>query len=247
METSETNRHRHQCFSRLRPTGCARDIRTVQHSSRQQRTSRSVLEELVSPDSQVRKQSIYSAGDHISIDFVQELPNTAGDSNKIDPFEGLQSKSGAQSTNRKVPEFGSGLPLGLRIHPSLNGEHRRLHLDFDVVPHIPIGPLRQVLSNILGIVDFRDNSDYYVSILEDMLKGIHVRCLYASPSKQAGGSAEILGWQNIERGRRFQIKEVRRAKKVPEFERNGQNYSVESYFNSEFIPHMARARKLTDN
>jgi hypothetical protein len=111
---------------------------------------------------------------------------------------------------------------------SLPGEHKRLHLDFDVVPHIPIGPLLQVLSNILGLVDFEENPDHYVPVLEDMLKGIHVRCLYAPCSKQVGGSLEILGWETIERGRRFQIKEVRRARKVSEFETNGQSYSVAS-------------------
>jgi hypothetical protein len=188
-------------------------------------------------------QSMYSAGDQISTEFVQELPNTTGHSNKIDPFEGLEPEPSANVTSRKTPEFGTGLLLGLRIHPSLNGEHKRLHLDFDVVPHIPIGPLLQVLSNILGLVDFKENPDHYVPVLKDMLKGIHVRCLYAPRSKQVGGSLEILAWETIERGRRFQIKEVRRARKVPEFEMNGQSYSVASYFNSKFTSPTSTERR----
>jgi hypothetical protein len=42
-----------------------------------------------------------------------------------------------------------------------NGEHKRPQLDFDVVPHIPIGPIQQIVSSIFGPEIFQADPDSY--------------------------------------------------------------------------------------
>ncbi|KAF1838270.1 hypothetical protein BDW02DRAFT_565086 [Decorospora gaudefroyi] len=53
----------------------------------------------------------------------------------------------------------NSFPIRARSKPRLNAEHERLHLDFDLVTCIPVGPLLQVIFGIFGNKNFSENPD----------------------------------------------------------------------------------------
>jgi hypothetical protein len=164
--------------------------------------------------------------DCINPEFVQALPASVDHPNKIDPFAGKDQKID--------PEFGSGVSLGLRIKPSFNIEHKRLHLDFDVVPHVSKGRLHEALFAIFGKTNLLASPADYLELLRELLLGIQVRCAYTPSDTTSLGldeRATLLDHSNLHKGRSFRIEDVKLPEEVPSFNESSTQHSVCSYFN----------------
>ncbi|KAF2125049.1 hypothetical protein P153DRAFT_400548 [Dothidotthia symphoricarpi CBS 119687] len=121
----------------------------------------------------------------------------------------------------------------LRNKLSVDEARKVLHLNYDVVVNVPQQPLHITLFDFFG-VDSIDENDWVniLTITKRFLKGMRVRCGYIAPNKGNGKKAEILNAEATDRGRQFQIKEIKMPTELPHFNVKDKvkDYSVESYF-----------------
>jgi hypothetical protein len=155
-------------------------------------------------------------GDNIHAEFIQSLGKVTGQVNRIDPFQSLM-------------ESGTGVPLGVRIVPSFTTEHKRLHLDFDVVPYICKRFLHDVVLDVFDRNSMLANPAEYIDVLRELFAELQVRCAYI-PSTDASTHATLLDQTNSHLGRLFRIKAIEMPDNVPEFNVNNEPHTVHSYF-----------------
>ncbi|KAH6407659.1 hypothetical protein HBI14_163420 [Parastagonospora nodorum] len=161
--------------------------------------------------------------------YIQDFPSVINGPNKINPF---------LCSQRAVPmEVGSGLSLGLRIQPSLNTDHKCLHLDFDLVAYDPKGSLHSALFDAFGKNGLLSKPLEHLTVLAGLLKGLQVRCKYVVEKDplEPGKKASLLDSKNSYRGRLFRIADV----KIPEdvkFNVGTETYTVASFFNERVLP-----------
>jgi len=164
-------------------------------------------------------------------EFVVDLPPEGKLSRRVNPFEG---------TERPGPTaIDSGLPLGVRICPSINKEHGRLHLDFDIVPYVPKGFLHEVLFAIFGKESLLDNPFGHIHMLRELFKGLQVRCAYTAPDKaglETGENAVLLGENTFHKGRQFRIADIKMLENIPDFDVGDEKHSVKSFFDNSKYP-----------
>jgi hypothetical protein len=163
-------------------------------------------------------------GHSIHTEFVQLLSTVTGQVNNVDPYEGFKQQI--------TLELGTGLSLGVRIVPSFTTEHKRLHLDFDVVPFIHKGSLHNIIFDVFGKNGLLAKPLEYIDVLRDLLAELQVRCAYIPYSTDpASDSATLLDPSESHRGRLFRIRAIEMPENVPGFNVDNEHHTVSSYFN----------------
>jgi hypothetical protein len=170
-------------------------------------------------------QAVDATGEITHAEVIQDSSLISDQFKKVDPL----NKSEREKLEAPM-EPGTGLPLGLRIFPSVN-EHRRLHLDFDIVPHAPEGYLHDIVFEMFGKTSLLGKIPGYLKVLTDVLKDLEVRCAYAPSTKAEGGKSELLKADDVSRGRRFCIRQVAMPDDVPDFIAYNETHTVSSFFN----------------
>lgn len=172
-------------------------------------------------------QVIYPRGDRLNSEFIEKLPTVDGFSGKANPFEGIE---------RPFPmERESGLPLGIRNRPSLNKEHGRLDLDFDIVPYIPEGRLHDVLFGVIGKNSFLTFPFDNLHVLKELLRGLRVRCAYTMPDT-IDIKAVVLDDESLGKGLHFRLVDMKMPDQVS-IKIDGSKLSVQDFFeSSRFFP-----------
>lgn len=123
------------------------------------------------------------------------------------------------------------VPLGLRICPSLNTEHHRLQLDFDIVPFIQQGFIHDIVVDIFRKDQIVDCSSQQFTVLEEFLKDLEVRCAYVFLNRSPGDRADLLDESNATHGRAFRIHGIKMPKDVGSFKLDDAGHTMQSFFN----------------
>ncbi|KAF1913257.1 hypothetical protein BDU57DRAFT_597645 [Ampelomyces quisqualis] len=139
----------------------------------------------------------------------------------------LRSTSSARPTDYR---------FHLRHRPSADISEKQLKVDFDVVPCIPSKNLAEVLLDMVGRTGLNEpNLDLiqsWLPTIRNSLRGVNVRCAYVPGKKTSQGrdKAELLVAGNMEKGRRFQIQDIRLPAEVAEFDVGLESYTIYEYF-----------------
>lgn len=165
---------------------------------------------------------------------LKSFEDLSGEEERIDVLRPGQS-------NHEVTK--GKFKLYIRTQPSMDVHRNLLHLDLDVVPCVPVTAIEDILTSLLGrqtIPDHNSPPDEQltvkdIEVMGNALKGLHVRCSYI-PGKRLGETrvkAEMLEGDDIrQRGRMFQIKDIKIAAAVDGFEMGKQkkSFTVYEYF-----------------
>jgi hypothetical protein len=130
----------------------------------------------------------------------------------------------------------SGYRFHLRHRPSADVSGKQLKVDFDVVPCIPSKDLAEVLLDMVGRTGLDEHNIALVRLwlptIRNSLRGVNVRCTYVPGRKtpQGRGKAELLDVENMDKGRAFQIQDIRLPAEIPTFDIGQVPYTIYKYF-----------------
>jgi hypothetical protein len=163
------------------------------------------------------READYPTGERIQASYIRALSDVGIKAKRYDPFNGkLQNDE--------------GLSFGMCIQHSFNTDHKRLHMDLEVVPYISKGILRDMIGKILG-QGFSNNPSVHIGVLTELLLDLEVQFRYFWPEKSSN-NAKTLGTATGEDscGLTFRIRNVKMPGEVPEFDAKGKSHLVQSFF-----------------